>query len=309
MLMAMPIVNWFGYSMTRLPAILLMLSLPITTGAELVDHPAPLWLAEGDHNRIYLLGSVHILRKSDHPLPSVIEAVYDDAEVLVMELDMDDIDAAAMQALVTQLGVIQDGSTLRELMGEDLYQQAADAALSLDIPLDMLDKTEPWLAAITIEQLALNRIGFNPAYGIEMHLSTKAIQDGKEIQAFESIEEQLDLLDGLSLDAQRSLLLQTLEEGNDIQEIMNGLIEAWRHGDVQYLEDNMLAEMEQYPELYGLIVVDRNRNWVDAISALLDDDVDYLVVVGALHLIGENGIPELLTRRGVRVSQMHQSSN
>ena len=170
----------------------------------------------------------------------------------------------------------------------------------------MLNKTEPWLAAITVEQLALNRIGFNPIYGVEMHLMVKAQQDGKEIRGFESIEEQLNFLDSLSLEAQRDLLLQTLAEGNDIEAIMDGLIDAWRNGDVQFLEDNMLAEMLQYPELYRAIVSDRNQRWVEDINLLFDDDDDYLIVVGALHLIGDDGVPALLKRSGVNVSQMRQ---
>jgi len=279
---------------------------PIAASAAASGHPVSLWMAEGTHNRVYLLGSVHMLRESDHPLPSVIDAAYDDAELLFMEIDMDDIDAAASQALVTKLGVIDDATTLRDLMGSDLYDKAAQAALELDIPLEMLAKTEPWLAAITVTQLVLNRIGFNPLYGVEMHLSAKAAKDGKEIRGFESVEEQLEFLDGLSLDLQRDLLLQTLAEGRNIQVVMSSLIDAWRNGDLQFLEDNMLADMAQYPELYRSLVVDRNLRWVEDIHALLDDDDDYLIVVGALHLIGADGVPELLSRRGVRVSQMHQ---
>lgn len=283
---------------------MLVLLLPIAANAD--GHPVSLWLAEGAHNRIYLLGSVHMLRKEDHPLSTVIDDAYEDAESIVMEIDMDDIDAAATQALITKLGVISGDKTLRDLMGGDMYAKAELAAMTLDIPLDMLAKTEPWLAAITVEQLALNRIGFNPMYGVEMHLMAKAQEDGKEIRGFESIEEQLTFLDTLSLDAQRDLLLQTLAEGNDIEAVMSGLIDAWRHGDVKYLEENMLADMSQYPELYRAIVSDRNRRWVEDINLLLDDDDDYLIVVGALHLIGDDGVPALLTRAGVNVSQMRQ---
>lgn len=304
MLTATLIAIWFGSIMTRIITLMLILLLPGVAGAD--GHPVSLWLAEGVHNRIYLLGSVHMLRKEDHPLSSVIDAAYEDAESLFMEIDMDDIDAAATQALVTKLGVIHDDKTLRDLMGSEMYAKAELAALALDIPLDMLNKTEPWLAAVTVEQLALNRIGFNPVYGVEMHLLAKAQKDGKEIQGFESIEEQLTFLDSLSLEAQRDLLLQTLAEGNDIEAVMSGLIDAWRTGDVKFLEENMLADMLQYPELYRAIVSDRNERWVEDINALLDDDDDYLIVVGTLHLIGDDGVPALLTRAGVNVSQMQQ---
>ncbi len=295
--------------MPKTIAVLLAILVPFFASADSAGHPLPLWLVEGESNTIYLLGSVHMLRKSDHPLPSAIESAYADADSLLMEIDMDDLDPVASQALVTSLGVLNDGRSLRELMGPERYAQAAAAALAMDIPLEMLDKTEPWLAAITVEQLVLNRIGFNPIHGVEMHLMTKAVADGKEITGFESIEEQIRFLDGLSLDAQSELLVQTLDESIDVSAEMDRMIDAWRHGDVQYLEENMLSDMQQYPELYRRLVVDRNQRWMDTIQTMLDDDEDYLIVVGALHLIGDDGVPDLLSRLGVNVKQMHQPAN
>jgi len=283
-----------------------LLLLPALAAADSGGHPVTLWMAEGANNTVYLLGSVHLLRKEDHPLPGAIDAAYDNAETLFMELDMDDLDPIAMQATFNRLGMLDENQSLRDIMGEDLYDDALLAAESLDIPLDMLAKTEPWFAAITIEQLALTRIGFNPLYGIEMHMMSKAIRDGKTIQGFESVEQQLELLDGLSLDAQRDLLMQTLAEGANIRDIMDQLIAAWRTGDIAYMEENLLADVANYPELYETIVADRNRNWANTIDRLLGDEEDYLVVVGALHLIGEDGLPRLLEGRGYSVNQLRE---
>ena len=283
-----------------------LLLLPALAAADSGGHPVTLWMAEGASNTVYLLGSVHLLRKEDHPLPSVIDAAYDDAETLFMELDMDDLDPIATQATINRLGMLDEDQSLRDVMGEDLYDDALLAADALDIPLDMLAQTEPWFAAITVEQLALTRIGFNPMYGIEMHMMAKAIQDGKTIQGFESVEEQLEFLDGLSLEAQRDLLMQTLAESANIRDIMDRLIAAWRLGDIAYMEENLLADIANYPELYESIVADRNRNWANTIDKLLGDDEDYLVIVGALHLIGEDGVPQLLESRGYTVNQLRE---
>jgi len=285
-----------------------MLLALFSCGAVAADlgHPVTLWLAEGLSNRVYLLGSIHLLRKQDHPLPSVIDAAYGDAETLIMELDMDDLDPIAAQATINMLGVIDDDRTLRDLLGEDVYAQAAETAEAIDIPLDMLAKSEPWLAAIMIEQLALARVGFTPLYGIEMHLSAKAVQDGKTIHGFESVDEQLRFLDGLSIEAQRTLLVQVLAAASSIESSMDAIISAWRQGDVGYLQDTLLAEIAQNPDLYQTLVVNRNHRWTDRIAALLDDRDDYLIVVGALHLVGDDGVPELLAKRGFQVSQMRE---
>lgn len=298
--------NWSGSTMASRIGAALLWFLPLVALADDGGHPVTMWLAEGASNRVYLLGSVHLLRRQDHPLPQVIDAAYDDAETVYMELDMDDLDPLLMQATINRLGMLDEGTSLRDVMGEQRYAEALAAAEQLDIPLAMLDRTEPWFAAITIEQLALARIGFDPTFGVEMHLLKKATVDGKEILGFESVEQQLGYLDELSLDAQRELLLQTLTESAAIREIMDDLISAWRSGDIDYLEKTLLDDVAGYPELYETIVADRNRLWVDTIDELLDHDDDYLVVVGALHLVGEDGVPRLLEQRGIRITQMYE---
>jgi len=292
--------------MRRFTTAILLACLSLTALADDTGHKVTMWLAEGERNRVYLLGSIHLLRKQDHPLPAVFDEAYDDADALVMELDMDDIDPFALQALTNQMGVLHDETTLRDLMGDELYATAERTAAEVDIPFDMLAKTEPWFAAITVEQLVLMRLGFNPLYGIEMHMTMKATQDGKTVDGLETVEEQLGFLDGLSLEAQNELLIQTLSETGEVEEVMDELIRAWRYGDTAYLEENMLEDMQDYPELYAAIVADRNRRWVAAIEDLLDDDQDYLIVVGALHLVGDDGVPRLLSGRGVRIAQLHE---
>ena len=410
-----------------------LLALPGLSAPQDLGHPISMWQIEGNSNRIYLLGSVHLLREQDHPIPTAINDAYEDAEILIMELDMDDIDPIEMAGLVNELGMIADGGSLQEIMGPALYGEAVDYASQLEIPIEMLGETEPWLAAITVEQMIMLRIGFNPKYGIEFHLTAMAGRDEKEILGFETAREQLEFLDGLSMSAQRSLLMQTLREslsiiicstvmaglvnelgmiadGGSLQEIMgpalygeavdyasqleipiemlgetepwlaaitveqmimlrigfnpkygiefhltamagrdekeilgfetareqlefldglsmsaqrsllmqtlqeslsieediNLLINAWRYGDIDYFEETLLAEMRKFPELYKTLVVDRNRAWVEKIKKLTTEKDDYLVVVGALHLVGEDGVPALLSKQGISADQLNE---
>jgi uncharacterized protein YbaP (TraB family) len=269
-------------------------------------HPLSLWEVSGARNSVYLLGSIHLLREEDHPLPSAIYDAYDDADTLIMELDMDDIDPIEGQALSNELGLIHDGRELRDLLGEAYYAEAEELANKAQIPLGLMANAEPWFAAMNVEIMLLMRMGFNTALGIESHLTELAAGDGKEILGFETLRQQLEFLDNLSPDAQRDMLLQALAEGADMNDLMDGMIDAWRRGDVTFMEDNLLADMEDYPELNQVIVIDRNVNWTNRIEDLLDDQQDYLIVVGTLHLVGEQGVPELLEARGHEVTQLHQ---
>ncbi len=272
-------------------------------------HPLSMWQINGASNSIYLLGSIHMLREKDYPLPSAIYDAYGEAETLIMEIDMDDIDPFAEQALATELGLIKDDRVLRDLMGPRLYAEAESMANELQIPLQLLEKSEPWYAAINVEVIMLMRIGFNPMHGIEFHLSEMARRDNKEIIGLETTRQQLEFLDNLSPRSQRDLLMQTLADSKKISEIMDQMVEAWYFGDVDFLEKSMLAEMQDFDELHEVIVVKRNRNWTNKIQELLKEKDDYLIIVGALHLIGEEGVPHLLSQRGHKVIQMHQPAH
>ncbi len=287
--------------------VLTVLAGPATAAED--SHPLSMWQVDGTNNRVYLLGSIHMLRESDHPIPSAIYDAYADAEVLVMELDMDDIDPVAEQALISELGLIQGGGALRDLMGANLYAEAESLADELQIPLTLFANSEPWYAAITVEVMMLMRAGFSPMHGIEMHLSEIAARDNKEILGLETTRQQLELLDNLSLTTQREMLMQALTDSADLAHLMDDLIDAWRYGDVEFLEENLLADLEDFEELHQAIVVNRNIDWVRQIQALLDDEDDYLIVVGALHLVGDNGVPSLLANRGLEVRQLSQPAS
>ncbi len=222
---------------------------------------------------------------------------------------MDDMDPVEGQILTNELGLIRDDRTLSDLMGSELYREAEVLAAAAQIPIALLAKSEPWYAAMNVEIMLLMRMGFKPQYGIETHFMKLALDDNKEILGFETMRQQLELLDGLSPQAQRNMLMQALAEGIELDEMMDTMIEAWRTGDVTFMEDNLLADMEDYPEMHRVIVVDRNIDWTNQIEDLLDDELDYLVIVGTLHLVGPEGVPRLLESRGYGVEQARQPGN
>jgi len=294
-----------GQSLSRLLIVTIVFSLSIAS-APAAGQPVTMWQTHGDHNQIYILGSIHLLRSSDYPIPSAIYDAYDEAEVLIMELDMDDMDPMQTQALVMELGMLRNGETLESKLGQRDYAKAVTLADEIGIPLSMLAGTKPWLAAVTVETMMLTRVGFDPSNGIEMHLMRRAKSDNKDISGLETARQQIEMLDNLSAKAQNEMLMQTLAEGGQIEELLDEIIDAWRNGDIAYMEETLLADMAESRELYRKIVVDRNKDWVRQIGALLDDDDDYLIIVGMMHLIGKDGVPQLLRNRGLQVEQVTQ---
>lgn len=266
-----------------------------------------IWVAEGERNRVYLLGSIHLLREEDHPLPAAVDAVYEDADALVMELDMDDIDPISSMQNLISLGVLEEGRTLADVMGEDMYAQAEASARDIEIPLDMFARSEPWLAAMTVQEILMMRVGYRGDLGVEMYLADRALVDGKPITGLETVEQQLRFLDGLTFETQSKWFLYSIIEAVRLEMVVDDLVDAWRNGDVAFMERELLHDMNNYPEMHEEILLQRNRSWVEPILDLLDDDDNYLVVVGAAHLVGEGGVPDLLSAEGVRIKLLHES--
>jgi len=102
------------------------------------------------------------------------------------------------------------------------------------------------------------------------------------------------------------MLLSALRQGATLEDTIDELILAWREGDTEALEDGLVSSIASQEELNRALVVERNRRWVTRILDLLDDDDDYLVVVGAMHLVGDDGVPRLLEQRGTHIRQLSE---
>jgi hypothetical protein len=263
-----------------------------------------LWTVEGKHNTVYLLGSIHVLRASDEGLPAIADEAYSDAEQIVMEIDMDDpaSQPLAMFGAMQRAAMLPPGQSLRSVLGAD-YERVQAQALEAGVDLASLDQVAPWFVAITLMSLELAKRGFDPALGVEQTVASRAMADRKPIIGLETAEQQFAVMSSLPLAEQKRFLLMSLEEADRMDTELESLLAAWRAGDTDELETLLSSEFERFPELYKPLTEDRNRVWVEKLAGLLDDDDDYLVVVGALHLVGRNSVVDLLRTRGYDVEQ------
>ena len=262
------------------------------------DGDAAVWSLKGAHNTVYLAGSVHALPKDDAQLPRQLEQAYDASDAIVMEVDLDDLNPLeAVQFLATR-GTLPDQQTLEEVIGPDKYATVTKLANSIDLPEMAIAKLEPWAAAMVLTQFALLKTGFDPQLGIDMQLVERARADGKPVDGLESISDQLGVFDGRSLQEQTKFLLDAANDVPQMQKDLERLVTAWRAGDMRGLEKEIRIERARSPELYDELLGARNRKWLPQIEALLDDDRNYLVVVGTLHFVGRDGLLQLLKHSG-----------
>jgi uncharacterized protein YbaP (TraB family) len=261
-----------------------------------------LWSLKGKTNTVYLLGSVHFLSEQEQ-LPQALDDAYENADVLLMEIDMDDLDPVEMQQITLQLGVLPAGETLEKQLGPEPYSRLVTRAKDVGIDPALLNRLQPWFAAMTLVQMQLMKMGLQPTSGVEHRFMARAVADKKPIHGLETLREQMGMLAGLPAEQQREFLLYSIDDADRMTKEIDELLAAWRRGDTQALARLLAEGLEQYPDLYRPLTTERNRRWLGQVQALLDDREDYLVVVGTLHLVGKDSLVELLEQQGHRVRQ------
>ena len=262
-----------------------------------------LWELHGKHNTVYLLGSIHVLRPSDYPLAPAVLKAYGDAKALFMEVDLSQIDSIKMQTELLASARLPEGKTLPDIMGDQRYKRAQALAQQVGVDLGIFDAFAPWFAAEAISQLQLQQLGFQPKSGVEMFFLDKARADGKSVAGLETIHDQIALFDAMSMDSQADYLISSLEEAHDLPKEVGAMVHAWAAGNTQWFVDQMKGEIGRDPLLYQSVLVARNRKWVPKIEALLNDDRNYLVIVGTGHLVGQGSVIDLLKKDGIEAAQ------
>jgi len=261
-----------------------------------------LWSLKGKTNTVYLLGSVHFLSESEQ-LPQALDDAYRDAEALLMEIDMDDLDPLEAQQVTMELGLLPADQSLEKQLGAASYAKLVARAKDVGMDPTLLNRFKPWFAAMTLVQLQLMKMGLEPTAGVEQRFTARALADKKPIRGLETVREQLGMLAGLPDKQQREFLLYSIDDADRMTQEIDDLLSAWRSGDSKALARLLAEGFDAYPDLYRPLTVDRNRRWVSQVEALLDDRDDTLVVVGTLHLVGKDSLIELLQSKGHRITQ------
>ena len=289
---------WLGCFLCAVAAVPMWAAAASSNGAGLV------YQVEGPNGRFYLAGSMHLLHAERASLPAPLERAYRNSASIVMEIDTDDGDAQDAGARLLEAAQLAPDTSLQALLGEARWNTVRTALAEAGFDAERASRFEPWGLALLLTQAGFARQGYTSAAGVEQQLTERARRDGKPISGLETAEMQIALLDGLDMNVQRQMLDLTLEEVQEMPQMLDELEDAWRAGDLQRLEALLLEGYRQMPELYTALLVERNRRWVSQIRAWPTTSPPRLVLVGALHLVGEQGLPALLQRAGYTVQRL-----
>ncbi len=264
--------------------------------------PGPaLWKVADEDTTIYLFGTVHALPQGKDWFDARIARAFAESSELVTEVDL--ADQARSSAAMQQAGLLPEGESLRALMAEDDRRQFEDALVSLGLPVGALDRLEPWLAALTLSLLPLLRQGYQPESGVEMALMGRA--PDKARGALETVEQQIELFDGMPTEAQLAFLDRTVEAMPQARTTLDAMVAEWIEGDADTLAELLNAELDD-PELRNRLLTERNANWADWIERRLEQPGTVFVAVGAGHLAGQDSVQAQLAGRQVRVERIWQ---
>jgi uncharacterized protein YbaP (TraB family) len=262
-----------------------------------------LWTVAGKHNRVYLLGSMHMLPPSAYPLPAAMHSAYQSSKVLVFETDIGAVNKPENQKVLLEAGTYPKGKTLSNSLPGRQLRDFVNIAKELKVPFEMLDNYRPWLAALTLELSAYMKQGFQPDLGVDQHFYQKAVRDKKNIITLETIREQTSFFTDMSNSMANDYMAMTLYHLRDPEDLPEDILDIWLDGDVDDMEDYVEDAKDDHPQLYNRFLRDRNRKWMPVILDLLKQKQNALVVVGALHLAGDDGLLNLLEKAGYRPIQ------
>ena len=260
-----------------------------------------LWRISKGRDSLYLVGSLHALNPDNYPLPESMEDAFRHSSALVEEINLTTVDTAGILREALRMGAYPRGKSLRKELPPDVYAKVTEAAKKIGIDMQRLNRLRPWLGSIAILDMQLKQAGYIASAGVDHHFADEAQMSRKRIIGLETPRFQLRLLADLPAKVHQDMLLQSLDQAMNFNREMQQLIDAWEKGDTAALEIILKHDFGDYPLAYKLLIADRNRAWIPKLQRLMRGGRQYFVVVGALHMVGKEGLLALFKKAGYKV--------
>ena len=262
------------------------------------------WSVRSGDNVIYLGGTVHLLRPADYPLPGEFEEAYQASSELYFETDIASMSDLSVQAQMLQQLTYGDDESLSSILSDEAYAALSAYTATAGLPIAMLNKFKPGLLISTLQILVFQSMGFTPQ-GVDAFFHTRAVGDGKAEGQLETVQEQIGFIAAMGEGNESEFILLSLKDLAETGDVMEDMIGAWRSGDAEGLSELFVEEMKvEAPALYDTLLLQRNLKWVPQIDSMLQDADTEFVLVGAAHLVGENGLLDLLSQKGYEINQL-----
>ena len=276
----------------------------LLTNAQYVLASAPVWKISKADKHIFIGGTIHVLAQSDYPLPEAFNKTYNESDGLVLEVDLQGTQAPAFQQQVLTAMSYPAGESLYDKLEPDVIEELQAYCQARNIPLDNLAVFRPGMLAITLTLIELQSLGLMDT-GVDQYFNLRAINEGKHLDFLETPEQQLAFLAAMGQGKETELIRYTLMDLANLSEMMSDMKLAWRTGDLDLIYQMASVPMrEKMPEIYEQLIVQRNKDWMPRINELFANEESNLLLVGALHLAGDDDLISLLKNQGYVIEQL-----
>lgn len=263
--------------------------------------PGPaLWRLSDENTEIVFLGTVHKLREGvDWERPE-LTALYFDATALYLEMNHDAVTPEENLQFEFD-GKARSGEYLSDILTPEQYQQISAFAADNQASMDWLNSKKPWVAALVLSELAMADVGYSNDYGIETVLIEKFEDLDIPIRGLERVTYASGKLSALPMDQQVRLLMDVIDTPEERIEDFEAAIAAWHSGDTMLLDQLVMKELRNdFPEIYKILIIDRNKHWVPVILDILNNQEGTIIIaVGAGHLSGPDSLIDMLAEQGL----------
>jgi len=283
-----------------------MLYLPLLLLLILPAHAqSPVWKVEKDTSLMFIGGTMHVLTARDYPLPSAFETAYQQSGRLVFETDMAKMESPQFQQYMLAELSYSDGRNLQQVLRADTYRSVAEFFTQRGVPMASVENFKPGMVATMMAMVELQRLGL-VGIGVDSYFNQRADREQKAKGKLETVEEQISFIAGMGTGREDEMLAYNLADLKSLPSLWQSMNQAWRSGDLRALEEIAATPLrDDFPAIYQTLLVDRNNAWMPQIEALSKTAEVEFVLVGALHLVGSDGLLAMLSSRGYRITQLH----
>ncbi len=264
-----------------------------------------LWRIGDADTTIYLFGTVHVLPPDLNWRTTAVDKALGNAKAVYFETDINPDPAKVIQ-FIREYGQYTTSDRLSDHLSPKQHEEVAAAASKLNFPMVGLETQKPWMVANTLSELVITKAGYDVDSGVERKLEPIARVGGKEIRKLETVEEQLMVFADLPERVQINYLMAGVREMDKETSMLGDMVKAWAHGDTKTLDKVMIQDdLEETPEVYQALLVNRNANWVKKLDTLVKTEPGtFFVAVGAAHLTGKDSVLEKLKPLGYTVQRI-----
>jgi len=268
------------------------------------DAASPVWKVSKGDNFYFLGATIHLLKQADYPLPPAFDEAYQQSSILVLEADVEKLNSAQGKMLLLSRAMLSGEKKLKNELQAETWVALEAHLKQRGLPIASFSKFKPGMMAMTLSVMELQTMGYSPLLGVDMHYVARANKDKKTKDFLEEVEVQLDIL-GMEGENGDEMIMYTLNDLEKIPSLLSKMKRAWSKGDMDALAEQSVYEFKkEFPAIYKKVLTDRNNNWISKLETFSTTKDVELVLVGGLHLSGDDGLLNMLEKRGYKLENL-----